>query len=134
MTGKREETSPTEGRERGATLRPCPFCGDKDLILRQLEGGESEAIQCDACGVQGPPMMIGGDTIEAWNSRPNHDRLTEENRRLREALKPFAAFAENLPMSGKPFDTSIIFSFDRTEMTVQDVKRAKEALRTEGGE
>ncbi len=51
----------------------------------------------------------------------NHDALVE-------ALKPLAAFAEHLPMSGKPYEESIIFAFNKTEMTVADVRRASELL------
>lgn len=59
-------------------LKPCPFCGRKDPVVKILDGG-SVMIECPNCGAnQG---VYSGDTrldwaISSWNSRIN----MEENK------------------------------------------------------
>lgn len=42
-------------------LKPCPFCGSKDLDVTQW-------IECNGCGAFGPKPDDYGD-LSAWNER-----------------------------------------------------------------
>ena len=42
-------------------LKPCPFCGSKDLDVTQW-------VECNGCGAFGPTPDEYGD-LSAWNER-----------------------------------------------------------------
>lgn len=63
------------------TMIPCPFC--EAMPAR----GSRKGVQC-ACGAEGPFAATPAKAIEKWNTRPVEAAL-------REALRPFAAFAEH---------------------------------------
>ena len=57
-----------------AELKPCPFCGEKDLIDYGIMGGTMEGfdyVQCENCGAEIHSIHNGKyiEAIEAWNRR-----------------------------------------------------------------
>lgn len=55
-------------------LKPCPFCGEKDLIDYGIMGGTMEGfdyVQCVKCGAEIHSIHNGKhiEAIEAWNMR-----------------------------------------------------------------
>ena len=55
-------------------LKPCPFCGEKDLIDYGVMGGTMEGfdyVQCANCGAEMHSIHNGKhiEAIEAWNRR-----------------------------------------------------------------
>lgn len=58
-------------------LRPCPFCGKDETILKEENG--AQYISCCYCGsgVYGPPTGEKEDAIEFWNDRPLEQELLE---------------------------------------------------------
>lgn len=49
-------------------LRPCPFCGSKDLKLRTY-GGEFHSVICQSCGSSGSLYKDATQAVNAWNRR-----------------------------------------------------------------
>lgn len=86
-------------------LKPCPFCGTKQeqkggmfksLILPVSNSLGSHYVTCYMCEATGAivekdenttPEQARQKAIESWNTRPTEDRLTAENKALREALE-----------------------------------------------
>lgn len=60
-------------------LKPCPFCGSKDLHIH----GWSFYVQCMQCGAEGgwnDEQPRGEEVaIAAWNTRCNLTQLKEQN-------------------------------------------------------
>lgn len=55
-------------------LKPCPFCGEKDLIDYGIMGGTMEGfdyVQCANCGAEINSVHKGNyiEAVEAWNRR-----------------------------------------------------------------
>ena len=55
-------------------LKPCPFCGEKDLIDYGVMGGTMEGfdyVQCANCGAEINAIHNGNhiEAVEAWNRR-----------------------------------------------------------------
>ena len=57
-------------------LKPCPFCGSKDLKISAQEAQEGGNVlfvhckHCDACGPAFEATLEGGEeAINAWNKR-----------------------------------------------------------------
>ena len=50
-------------------LKPCPFCGDRDLSAVELAGGCW--VTCEGCGAHGPGVERSkADALKLWNTRP----------------------------------------------------------------
>lgn len=57
-------------------LKPCPFCGSKDLQMHTC----SFYVQCKQCCADGPWNDDGEEAaIEDWNARYNPTQMKEQN-------------------------------------------------------
>lgn len=55
-------------------LKPCPFCGEPDMLFPAYHGmghGKPYAIDCIGCGFDFVPRE-GRDVIAAWNRRDGY--------------------------------------------------------------
>lgn len=67
-------------------LKPCPFCGGRELLLRDVRGmfGRSayartyRYIQCRSCFSQTGYYGTKPKTVEAWNRRVDNERTQME--------------------------------------------------------
>jgi len=53
-------------------LKPCPFCGENEQRIIELESEVVEwaiYIRCEYCGALGPPADSSQGAKEAWNER-----------------------------------------------------------------
>lgn len=52
-------------------LKPCPFCGARDVFVERRTDGYSWEVTCDAaeCSVAGPVRATKREAIAAWNTR-----------------------------------------------------------------
>lgn len=51
-------------------LKPCPFCGSKEVeVYRPEAAAWSAVITCNACMAWGPEAKENEDAAERWNSR-----------------------------------------------------------------
>ncbi len=58
-------------------LKPCPFCGSKDITADKDDGFDSWGLYCTDCGWGIPYEHVSKkDAIKLWNSRPLEDALT----------------------------------------------------------
>lgn len=66
------------------TLKPCPFCGSKEII-----DDEDDGITCPNCGVYIDRLSVEDDAClaDVWNTRPIEDELNDEIKHLREVLE-----------------------------------------------
>lgn len=62
-------------------LRPCPFCGNKDIWISEWK--DFVSIKCGQCETK-----VGASdektAVEYWNHRPIEDALRAENEKWRE--------------------------------------------------
>lgn len=67
-------------------MKPCPFCGNKEL--RKINAGWGIKaplwfVVCEPdhklCGVQGPIRDTQGAATRAWNKRKSNSTTTEKN-------------------------------------------------------
>ncbi len=74
MENNREKTIESKWmKSAGADLKPCPFCGSRDLLIASVCG--DKAVVCKGCGAQSD--WHGGIDLEkaeadakaAWNRR-----------------------------------------------------------------
>lgn len=65
-------------------FKPCPFCGNKEII-----DDEDDGITCPNCGAYIDRLSVEDDVCMAdvWNDRPIEDEKDEEIKRLQNALK-----------------------------------------------
>lgn len=49
------------------TIRPCPFCGSKQVGFCFNDGNTSMWVECDDCGAEGSGATIQADAVESWN-------------------------------------------------------------------
>ena len=56
-----------------AELKPCPFCGSKDVFFTsyydELYEGKIYHIRCNKCATLGPIEATEQQAIDAWNKR-----------------------------------------------------------------
>lgn len=53
-------------------LKPCPFCGGKNLYRHKDSDGLGQTwVWCADCGASGPVKEERSHAIEAWNRRTN---------------------------------------------------------------
>lgn len=53
----------------------CPFCGSKDLFLKDLTAGT--CVVCNACFAQGSPQLTNQGATDVWNRRKETRVQTE---------------------------------------------------------
>ena len=71
--------------ERLEKMKPCPFCGCEDVVMKDRTSDCGIAVQCCNCGGRGPYWDDMEDkAIKSWNDRP--DPLAEHRNTL-ERLK-----------------------------------------------
>lgn len=73
------------------TVRPCPFCGGKDMSVVEINMGDDQRqtfMGCHTCGSSGPCTFSDEKAVAAWNERtataPKHrpaEVLTGKDRR-----------------------------------------------------
>lgn len=76
---------------------------------------------------------FGGDVEERteWKAATRISSLEEENRRLREALRPFAAIkpCSFYAPDGKELEVyEVVLAVERLDFTGEDLRRAREAI------
>lgn len=56
-------------------LKPCPFCGDKAIIIKSLG---DYAVRCrDGCGARQAWFDSEGKAVEAWNRRVKQKEIID---------------------------------------------------------
>jgi len=65
-------------------LKPCPFCGCKQVSIREINIQGMFQAQCWGCDVATQPTFVKSTIVEEWNRRASgwisvEDRLPEEN-------------------------------------------------------
>ena len=50
-------------------LKPCPFCGERQLRTEQAET-DGYFIVCEICEAEGPFSWVEATAIASWNARP----------------------------------------------------------------
>lgn len=63
-------------------LKPCPFCGNKEII-----DDEDDGITCPKCGAYIDRLSVEDDRLlsDVWNTRPIEDAKDEEIKRIQKA-------------------------------------------------
>lgn len=51
------------------TLKPCPFCGSKNIILISSHNKTWNYATCDDCNSDGPMADTPEDAKKKWNNR-----------------------------------------------------------------
>lgn len=61
-------------------IKPCPFCGEKLLEVRELNGGpgigvDGHYVKCSnmKCFAEGPIGTTKRNAVELWNNRESHE-------------------------------------------------------------
>lgn len=121
-------------------LKPCPFCGAGNVILRKSERLHFSWVSCPDCGLEAPTEtgVSDDDAVSYWNTRA---ALTipqpAEARGIVEALRPFASVAEH-DIGDDEADTDLFRPMHKhnkaQSLTVGDMRRALSALRANGAE
>lgn len=59
-----------------STLKPCPFCGEKDI---KMDNNENHLmyVQCLRCGCKYGYTITEQKIIESWNQRPAIDPISD---------------------------------------------------------
>jgi len=66
QTGAVMKDIPFEREEGWPSLRPCPFCGETDLLLELHDA--SYITCCNLCLAAGPPAPSAGAAVRRWNA------------------------------------------------------------------
>lgn len=86
------------------TLKPCPFCGCSDAVVREYPayridgkpcGDSTFGVDCLNCGVETNKYSSDGPAIRDWNTRSPSS--SEDVRRMWEALEACAASWDSGP-------------------------------------
>ena len=56
-------------RDSETELKPCPFCGSKDLAVECTDGVGLPYVTCCNCGVDGAWSPTHNEAIMKWNIR-----------------------------------------------------------------
>lgn len=56
-------------------LKPCPFCGSKNIRFKDTRGWLETCGECEDCGALGPDGDIDdvSSAVAAWNTRTPPD-------------------------------------------------------------
>lgn len=57
------------------TLKPCPFCGEKDSVAITNDDDNCIFVKCGNCNAQSDWFYFGEEkrAVETWNKRANED-------------------------------------------------------------
>jgi Lar family restriction alleviation protein len=71
-------------------LKPCPFCGSKNVVVYELKGQKTLWIECKGCWASSNALDSSkkAQAIKLWNTRTDTA--------LREALEPLQEFARKV--------------------------------------
>ena len=94
-----------ENEKKVTNLKPCPFCGSKDII--RTDTSTTCAAQC--------LYVVSEASVKEWNTRPIEDELRTENKRL-------AGVATTKDLMSSQWRITL-------SKTVTKLETAKEALR-----
>lgn len=50
-------------------LKPCPFCGSKDVFAVPTDAFWGHVVSCNNCGASGPMASTEEEAIAGWNDR-----------------------------------------------------------------
>ena len=50
-------------------LKPCPFCGCKNINVEKIGNTEGFYLTCPECEIEQPIYSTLNEAIEAWNRR-----------------------------------------------------------------
>ena len=50
-------------------LKPCPFCGDPNIVITRVGFHAVSMATCCGCGADGPARVSDEAAISAWNTR-----------------------------------------------------------------
>ena len=59
---------------KGSGLKPCPFCGSKDVDYMEVEEIKGTFITCFNCGSTSPVVETKEKATVFWNRRPNDEQ------------------------------------------------------------
>jgi len=83
-------------------LRPCPFCGGKNVLSTELQDGLPFIAYCQ-CGAE--------NEAENWNTRPIEDALKARIAELEEKQR-WIPVSERLPVDKKHYMTIVMDCLD----------------------
>jgi len=49
--------------------KKCPFCGERNVELRECDDGEGYLIDCMGCSARGPESLTIAGAFALWNMR-----------------------------------------------------------------
>ena len=64
--------------------KPCPFCGEDNVKVREGSTFRWRLVECQCCGALGPEIRIqttGSGTLEEWEAVGSEDAIKEWNER-----------------------------------------------------
>jgi Lar family restriction alleviation protein len=50
-------------------LKPCPMCGQREVLVLGYQGTEIRWVECLKCGIQTARFIGEKKAAESWNSR-----------------------------------------------------------------
>ncbi|WP_039858137.1 Lar family restriction alleviation protein [Novosphingobium pentaromativorans] len=53
----------------GSELKPCPFCGSRDVGYFEHVYARHFSVMCKSCGAEGPPRSEHEEAARLWNAR-----------------------------------------------------------------
>ena len=109
-------------------LKPCPFCGGKEVKL--FKEGSIWVVECLQCLAK-VGATAKADVLDFWNSRPIEDWKDDENARLEKNLKDYnRVMLENARLREALEEISRGFASDSRNYTREQIIRiAKEVLK-----
>ena len=54
-------------------LKPCPACGEKDVVLLSRNAMRFHYVECSFCAMTGPESSREQEAINLWNNLPRHE-------------------------------------------------------------
>lgn len=66
------------------TPKPCPFCGQEGVIIREGSTFRWLMVECSSCGAAGPEIRVqtlGPGSADEWRLAGERDAIEEWNRR-----------------------------------------------------
>ena len=53
-------------------VKPCPFCGERDLIFLSYDCEDNPYVVCDECDAMGSTKKTEEEAVRIWNSVPRY--------------------------------------------------------------